>query len=86
LDEAIRLDPNYAIAWFNKGIAFGGLGWELKDQSKYNESLQALDKAIELNPLYANAWYFKGLTLKVLGRIPDANAAFAKARELGYNG
>jgi hypothetical protein len=40
------------------------------------------DKAIEINPQDANAWYNKGITLKTLGRTTEADAAFAKAKDL----
>ena len=39
LDEIIKLDPNNAINWYNKGAALGA-------QGKYNEAIQAFDKAI----------------------------------------
>jgi len=34
----------------------------------------------------AEAWYNKGVALEALGRTSDADAAFAKAKELGYTG
>jgi len=37
-DKAIQLDPNYALAWSNKGIALGILG-------RNTEAIQAYDKA-----------------------------------------
>jgi tetratricopeptide (TPR) repeat protein len=51
---------------------------------KLDEALQAFEKAIELNPKLAMAWYNKGNTLKLLGRITEADADFAKAKELWY--
>lgn len=91
-DEAIKayntsleLDPDYVWSWCQKGYAFGRMG-------EYNESLKALDKAIEIGsgsihgwPL-DNAWYNKGVILMSLGRTAEADAAFAKAKELGYKG
>jgi Flp pilus assembly protein TadD len=32
------------------------------------------------------AWYNKGIALEALGNDNEANAAFAKAKELGYVG
>ncbi len=43
MDEAIRLDPNYSMAWNNKGFA-------LIFQDKYDEAIKALDEAIRLIP------------------------------------
>ena len=67
------------ITWIDKGNVLYDLG-------KYNESCQAYDKAIEIYPEYALAWYDKSIALKMLNRTTDANAAFAKAKELGYTG
>jgi hypothetical protein len=32
------------------------------------------------------AWYNKGTAFKLLSKIPESNAAFAKAKWLGYKG
>jgi len=32
----------------------------------------------------AQTWHKKGIALQALGRTSDADAAFAKAKELGY--
>jgi Flp pilus assembly protein TadD len=40
--------------------------------------------AIDINPRDGMLWSNKGNVLRSLGRIDDANAAFTKARELGY--
>jgi Flp pilus assembly protein TadD len=37
-----------------------------------------------LEPMGAQTWYRKGIALQALGRISEADAAFAKAKELGY--
>jgi len=76
---AVEQNPKDHYAWSDKGRAFGLLG-------AYNESISAFDEAIRLDPNYAEAWHFKGVTLKALGRNEEANAAFAKAKELGYVG
>jgi len=43
-----------------------------------------LDRATELDPKFAAAWKVKGDALRALGRNTEADAAYAKARELGY--
>ncbi len=78
-DEAIKLDPEYASAWHNKGTALYYLG-------RYDEAILACDKAIRLDPEDASAWNNTGYALKRLGRTTEANAAFAKALELGRTG
>jgi Flp pilus assembly protein TadD len=52
----------------------------------YNESIKAYDMAIEIDPQLAEAWTNKGVALQQLGRTADADAAFARAEELGYPG
>jgi len=78
-DEAIRLNHDYAEAWNSKGTI-------LYLQDKYDEAIKAYDEAIRLDPNHAFAWNYKGNALKALGRDTEANAAFAKAKELGYKG
>jgi len=61
--------------WLQKGNEF------YKNDS-YDLALRCYDKAIEINPQDANAWHNKGITLKTLGRTTEADAAFAKAKDL----
>lgn len=42
-DEAIRPDPNLALAWNNERISLSNLG-------KYDESIKAYDESIRLDP------------------------------------
>jgi hypothetical protein len=44
------------------------------------------EKAIELDKSYALAWHNKDRALYALDRISEADAAFAKAKYLGYAG
>ena len=76
-DEAIRLDPNGAATWYNKGVALG-------DQGKYAEAIKCYDEAIRLDPQDADFWNNKGLALNVSGKTSEANAAIAKAKDLGF--
>ena len=73
-DLAARLDPSFIIPWLNKAKALSDLG-------KYQEAIRACDKAIGLNTKYGRSWNSKGEILKT-----EADAAFAKAIELGYKG
>lgn len=78
-DEAIRLSPQDQQLWNNKGYALDNLG-------KYDEAIEAYEESIRINPNYPSAWKNKGETLNRLGRIAEADAAFARAKELGYVG
>jgi Flp pilus assembly protein TadD len=78
-NDAIRLDPKNVDAWNNKGVT-------LVIQGKYDEALKAFDEAIRIDPNLVGAWNNKGVVLDALGRTAEANAAKAKAKDLGYNG
>jgi soluble cytochrome b562 len=74
-DEAIKINPRNAEAWYKKGTALYYLG-------KYEEALQAYDQAIKIKPQYARAWGNKGVALRALGRTAEAETAFTKVKEL----
>ena len=44
----------------------------------------AYEKAVQLLPDDGFYWSYKGDALKALGRTGEADAAYAKAKELGY--
>jgi len=77
IDKAIQLDPENPSVWYEKATYYNILG-------KYNESLDAYEMITKLEPEKASAWWFKGNALKALGRQTDADAAYAKAKELGH--
>ncbi len=79
IDEAIQLNPNKSESWKQKALNSYVLG-------DYNESLAAYEKVIELDPGNAFAWIWKGKgdALKALGRQTEADEAYAKAWELGF--
>jgi tetratricopeptide (TPR) repeat protein len=52
-DEAIRLDPNLADAYTNRGASYNALG-------QYQRAIQDLDEAIKLNPRMALAYNNRG--------------------------
>jgi tetratricopeptide (TPR) repeat protein len=88
-DESHKLSPpGLPYTWYYNGIALDKLG-------KHEEAIQAYDKAIGMIPqmegnpeLIAAGTYInaKGLALQAVGRNTEAQAAFAKAKELGYTG
>jgi Flp pilus assembly protein TadD len=78
-DRAIELNSTYSNAWYNKGRI-------LCKQTKYNESIQAYNEAIRIDPQFARAYYDKSIALKLVGLTAEADANYAKAKELGYTG
>ncbi len=79
-DEAIRLDPNDADAWYNKGEALNYMG-----ESKYDEAIKAYDEAIRLDPQLAEAWFWKGNLLNAQGKHDEALEAYDEAIRLDPN-
>ncbi|MDD2837043.1 MAG: tetratricopeptide repeat protein, partial [Methanothrix sp.] len=78
--KVLDKDNKSAYAWFWKGEALRGLG-------RYQESLESYDHALEIGPEKAiSARRGKGFVLKSLSRDSEADAAFAEAKELGYQG
>ncbi|MGA2240114.1 MAG: tetratricopeptide repeat protein, partial [Candidatus Bathyarchaeia archaeon] len=75
LEEATKLMPDDAKAWYNKGVVLGRL-------KRYKEALPAYNKAIKLQPDYARAWYNKGVALGNLNRYKEALPAYNKAIKL----
>lgn len=76
VDEAIEICPSNAHAWNNKGIYY----YYLND---YQKALECFNRAIEIDPDFGDAWYDKGVVLTKLLQTDEADAAFAKATELG---
>lgn len=84
-DKVVELNPDSMKAL--SAHAYGSKGDALSAWGKYDEAVKAYDNAIEqypLEPMGAQTWYKKGLALEVLGRQAEAEAAYSKARELGY--
>ncbi len=77
-NQAIRLDPNYDVAYHNKGHVLHAL-------KRDGEALTAYDQAIRLNPDYADAYHNKGNALYDLDRYEEALAAYDQATRLDPN-
>jgi tetratricopeptide (TPR) repeat protein len=78
--KALGDDNKSAYAWFWKGEALRGLG-------SYQDALNAYNRSLDSGPDNAiSSWRGKGCALKALGLDSQADAAFAKAKDLGYQG
>jgi tetratricopeptide (TPR) repeat protein len=77
--QAVKLKPDYAIAFNNLGLA-------LHDQGKLNEAETNLRKALSLTPDFAEAHNNLGMVLHSSGKPDEAEACFRQAIKLkpGY--
>lgn len=81
-EQAIRLDPNLARAYHDKGLAILSLN---RFESGFEEALAAYEQAIRLDPNFAELYYRKGDALSDLKRHEEALAAFEQAIHLDLN-
>jgi|GEM_PF-3191845 len=75
-DQAIALEPQFSLAWINKGIA-------LKNTGRLDQAIACYDHVIKnIDPEYKKAWHNKGVALKMKGDMKGAIECFDKALEL----
>ena len=67
--QAIRIDPDYALAHVNLGIAYGELG-------NYAKAMEAFKQAISIDPVNANAHLGVGNAYYEFGLYKDAIEAY----------
>ncbi len=70
--DAINLEPDNALAYYQLGLAAGRLG-------RHSEALQAFNKVVRLIPDSAAACYNSGVAHGELGQYGEAIAAFERA-------
>ena len=70
--RVIELNPDYAKAYNNLGVAY-------KNQGNTTKAIQLYEKAIELNPDYADAYYNLGVAYKDQGNLIKAIQNYEKA-------
>ena len=71
-DKAIQLDPDTAVYYRNRGVAYNKL-------AQYENAITDYTMAIQLDPDYALAYYNRGVMLGILGNDDLANEDFNKA-------
>jgi predicted TPR repeat methyltransferase len=74
-DQAIELQPDYAQAYYNRGVALTKLG-------QLEAAVDSYNRAIQIQPDYAEAYYNRGKTLNDLGKLVEAVACFNKVLEI----
>jgi tetratricopeptide (TPR) repeat protein len=73
--RAVEMKPAYPEAW-------NGLGYALRNQGRYPESLKAYDEALRLRPDYPEALEYLGEAYVKLGRLDDARRVLERLRRL----
>ena len=74
-NEAIELYPNYANAYYKRGLAYSGI-------SEHNQAIDDYTKAIELDSKNAIAYNLRGFSYYVLKQYEQAISDYDKAIEL----
>lgn len=74
--EIIRLDPDLAVVWMNRGL----VRIHARD---FEGALADFRKAIDLVPDYADAWFNLGVTLIKTGHKEEGCMSLSKAGEYG---
>jgi len=72
IDRAIEIDPNNAVFFSNRGLAFEGL-------KRFHDALASYGRALTIQPGYADALNNRGNALRALNRFDDALASYARA-------
>ncbi|MEW6131121.1 MAG: FlgO family outer membrane protein [Acidobacteriota bacterium] len=96
LDEAVKLDPQFALAWAHLGRAYSAsAAFQLGGATDYQKAQDYYDRALDLNPDQIEAHIFKANLLTDTGKaveavpllreVLQANSNLAEAHwELGY--
>ena len=72
LKQAVKINPDYAKAHYNLGLAYGNLGM-------HKEEIEAYKQAIRIDPDYAKAHNNLGLAYGKSGKYKEAIEAFKQA-------
>jgi len=74
-DQAIKLKPNHAEAYFRRGAIYL-LGAE------YDQAIADYDRALQLSPEYPDALYGRGAAKTHKGDVPGGQADIVAAQKL----
>ena len=78
INKAIKINPNYAEAYNEKGNA-------LSELKQLNAAIENYDRAIEINPNYDNAFYNRGFVLQELLKLDDAVKSYDTVIKINPN-
>ena len=74
-EQAIEVDPTFAMAYFNLGVV-------RRSQGRLDEAVSAYRQAIRYDPVYPQAYQNLGVTLHQQGQFMDCVDAFSRAVQL----
>ena len=74
-DQAIQLNPGFALAWNNKGYALNQL-------KRFEEALSVINQALQINQILVIALHNRGDALQGLGKNQEAIAAYQESINL----
>lgn len=77
-DAAIRLNPQIADAYYNRGVAYANLG-------EHQQAIEDYNEALRLDPQDAQAYANRALAYSRLGEDTDAQHDAERAIELGID-
>ena len=78
-DAILKIDPQYADAWFLKGVA-------CQYQGMWDEGIEAFTECVKIDGERAEAYQRRGEIYDHLGDYMNSSLDFKKASELGYVG
>ena len=79
--EAIRLDPNFSVAYFNRGQTYFALGQPEKAVQDYAEAIRLNPDRAQIRLVYAS----RAMAYTLLGNDSGAQEDIGKAVELGHD-
>jgi tetratricopeptide (TPR) repeat protein len=79
--KAIRLNPNDAEAFYNRGIAYCG-GQTYWSGCDYDKAIADFTEAIRLNPKFAKAYHYRGLVYQFKRETDKGIADYTEAIRL----
>ena len=75
MDEVLKLDPENAEAYYERGKAHRRLG-------NFQQAIEDFSEVVRLNPNHAAAYNYRGLVYKSLGQIDQAFSDMMEAATL----
>lgn len=78
LGNAIKIEPNDAEIYYNRGVAYENLG-------QYQPAIKDYNQAISLKPAYSEAFYNRGTLYSEIGQYQQAIEDFNQAISLQPN-